>query len=168
MGVPRIAKLITLAGSVALVTGAVCQLSWRAPLPCYELRLEGGRATYLDSQRVQALDAQSRLSIILRPELAVTRSVFVGAIVKEQSRQIAWPVLFDHTRQGTLLLQGPLRELRLPCQRRCTVTLYVSDFLLLPALLWLVPPGYRGRLLPRTQTLQAHVLIEPPVVVLGR
>lgn len=167
MGGHRITKILALAGSMALVTSAACELRWRAPLPRYELQLEGGRATYLDSQRVQELDVQSRLSIILRPELVVTRRVFVGAMVTEQSRQSTWPILFDRTPQGTLLLQGPLRELRLPCQRRCTVTLYVSDFVLLPALLWLVPQGYRNRLLPRTQTLQVNVLIEPPVVALG-
>lgn len=166
MRVLRLAKTLTLAGGVALVAGAACRISRHAPLPRYELQLEGGRATYLGPQPVQVLDAESRLSLILRPERAVARRVFVGAIVKEQSRQVAWPVLFDRTLQGTLLLQGPLRELRLPCQRRCTVTLYVSDFVPLPALLSLVPQDYRSRLLPRTQTLQAHLLIEPPMVAL--
>lgn len=168
MRVPRLAKTLTLAGSVVLVVGVACRIGWHAPLPRYELQLEGGRAIYLDTQRVQALDAESRLSITLRPELATPRRVLVSAVVNEQSRQRAWPVVFERTPQGTLRLQGPLRELRLPCIRRCTVTLYVSDFVLLPALLWLVPEAYRSRLVPRTQTLQASVRIEPSIGAPGR
>lgn len=166
MWVPRTVKTMAFAGTMAFVAGAACRLGRRPPLPHYALQLEGGRAAYLDPQHtksVQTLDSQSRLSITLRPELATTRRVSVYATVKEQSRQLAWPVVFERTAQGTLRLQGVLRELRLPCLRRCTMTLYVSDFALFPALLWLVPEAYRSHLLPPTQALQANVLIEPPI-----
>lgn len=166
MWVPRIVKTMALAGATALVAGAACRLGRLPPLPRYALQLEGGRAAYLDPQQrksVQTLDSQSRLSITLRPELATPRRVFVYAIVKEQWRQLAWPVVFERTAQGTLRLQGLLRELRLPCRRRCTMTFYVSDFVLFPALLWLVPEAYRSFLLLPTQALQANVLIEPPI-----
>lgn len=168
MRVPRVAKTLTLASSVLLVAGVASRVGLPAPLPRYELQLEGGRATYLDTQRVQVLDAESRLSLTLRPELATPRRVLVSAVVSEQWRQRTWPVVFERTGQGTLRLQAPLRELRLPCIRRCTITLYVSDFVLLPALLWLVPEGYRSRLLPRTQALQADVDIEPVSNAPGR
>lgn len=166
MQVSHMAKPLLLAGSVALAIGATCRLSRRTQLPHYELRLEGGRATYLDPQRVQpvqVLDAESRLSITLRPEHATTRRVFVSAVVKEQSLSLSWPVVFERTPQGAMLLQGPLQELRLPCHQSCTLTLYVSDFALIPALLLLVPESSRSRLLPRTQVLQAQVLIEQPL-----
>lgn len=167
MRVSRLVKILTLAGSVALAAGLIYQRGHKEPLPCYELRLTGGRATYLDSQPVQALDAQSRLSITLRPERAVTRRVFVSAVVEEQSQKLMWPVLFERTPQGALILQGPLHELWLPCRRRCTVTLYISDFILFPSLFWLVPESYRSVFLPRAQMLRADLLIEQPVVTLG-
>lgn len=160
----RSAKILTVAGSVMLVGGAGWRLSERRPLPHYELRIAGGRAAYLDPQQtqpVQVLDIDSRLSITLRPELATARRVFVSAVVKEQSREHLWPVVFERTPQGALLLQGLLRELRMPCRASCTVHLYVSDFALLPTLVWMLPDSYRSRLLPRMQALQACVLIEP-------
>ncbi len=168
MRVLRLVTTLVLAGSVALVAGVTCRSVRPAPLPRYELQLEGGRATYLAAQRVPALDAESLLSITLRPERATPRRVVVSAVVSEESRQRAWPVVFERTPQGTLRLQGPLRELHLPCVTNCTITLYISDFVLLPALLWLVPEAYRSRLLPRTQTLQANVRIEPTIRALGR
>lgn len=167
MRVPRMAKPLLFAGSMVLVIGATYRISRLAPLPRYELRIEGGRATYLDPQQVQhvqVLDTESRISIILRPDHATPRRVFVSAVVKEQSISRTWPVVFERTPPGALLLQGPLRELRLPCQQSCTVILYVSDFALIPALLLLVPESYRSRLLPRTQVLQASVFIERPIL----
>lgn len=164
----RCAQILTLSGSIALVTCVSYRGSQRAPLPRYDLQLEGGRATCLESQRdqpVHVLDHHSRLSIILRPERATRRRVSVGVVVQEQSQQLAWPVSFERTRQGTLILQGRLGELRLPCHRRCMLTLYVSDSIMLPALLSLVPDSYRSLLFPRTQTLQADVSIAPPVIV---
>lgn len=164
---PRLVRIMILAGGVALVAGAACMLSRRTPLPRYELLIEGGRTTYLDSQPVQALDAQSLLSITLRPAQPVTRRIFAFTVVTERSQQSVWPVLFDRTTQGTLRLQAPLRELRMPCQSRCTVTFYISDLTLFPSLIWLVPQSHRDRPLPQTQSLRADVLIEPRVATLS-
>lgn len=157
------AMLLVLAFGCLLLGGAA--LGWlnRPHLPRYELHVEGGRTTSLGTQPLLVLDADSRLSITLRPEVASPRRVFVRAVVEEQSQQVAWPVIFESTEQGTQRLQGTVGELYLPCRRRCNLMLYVSDFAGFSALLWLAPARPSLHYLPRTQLLQATLLIEPTV-----
>lgn len=157
----RSAKILVVGIGSVLLGGAALGWLLRSPLPHYELLLEGGRATFLGPHPLLVLDADSRLSITLRPEWAAQRAVFVRAVVEEQSRHIVWPVVFESTEHGTQRLQGTVRELRLPCRSRCTLMLYVSDFVLFPSFLWLTPDAASLRYLPRAQLLQTDFLIAP-------
>lgn len=158
--------LLVLGGGCLLLGGAALGWLSRPHLPRYELHVEGGRTPSLGAQPLLVLDADSPLSITLRPEVASPRGVFVRAVVEEQSQYVAWPVIFESAEQGTQRLQGTVGELYLPCRRRCTLMLYVSDFAGFSALLWLAPALARLHYLPRTQILQTNLLIEPTAAAL--
>ena len=162
MRLSRLVLILAFTCSGILVWGTARTWLRCSPLPPYQMEVEGGRAASLGPRPLLTLDAESPLSIVLRPQVAVTHPVFVSALVQEQAQQLLWPVLFESTAHGTQRLQGIVRELRLPCRRRCTLTLYVSDFMMPPALLWIVSGAASARYLPHTQVLQTDILIEPP------
>lgn len=146
-----------------VITGLVVGAVWlgrSGSLPRYQLLVEGGQATYLDSQQRLVLRPETRLSLTLRPDTAVHRRVVVQARISSGGSERLWPVLLEQTAHGVLRLQGTAQELLPECVGACVLTFYLSGHFIPLPLLGSGPPGAMRRLLPMIQVLRTEIVFD--------